>query len=58
MKPTFYLCLLGMTLLFATLWQYEMASKHTSMQLRVAAAQARRRRRPSPPRGRTAAPTM
>jgi heme exporter protein C len=57
MKPAFYLCLLGMILLFATLWRYEMASKHTSMQLR-----ALRRKlggeEAVAPRGRTAAPTM
>src|SRR6476646_2911144 len=57
MKPAFYLCLLGMILLFTTLWRYEMASKHTSMQLR-----ALRRKlggdEAIAPRGRTAAPTM
>ncbi len=57
MKPAFYLCLLGMILLFATLWRYEMASKHTSMQLRS----LRRKlggEEALAPRGRTAAPTM
>jgi hypothetical protein len=34
MQLPFYLCLIGMALLFATLWKYEMASKHTSAQLR------------------------
>ncbi len=57
MKPAFYLCLLGMILLFATLWRYEMASKHTSMQLR-----ALRRKlggdEALAPRGRSAAPNM
>ena len=37
--------LLGMALLFVTLWSYEMASKHTSRAAARAAAQARRRRR-------------
>jgi heme exporter protein C len=35
MRLTFYLSLLGMALLFVTLWKYEMASKQTSMQLRA-----------------------
>jgi heme exporter protein C len=35
MRLTFLVSLLGMTLLFATLWKYEMASKHASMQLKV-----------------------
>jgi heme exporter protein C len=34
MQLPFYLCLVGMALLFVTLWKYEMASKHTSAQLR------------------------
>jgi heme exporter protein C len=34
MQYTFYACLLGMTLLFLTLWKYEMTSKHASSQLR------------------------
>ncbi|MEA2253271.1 MAG: heme exporter protein [Solirubrobacteraceae bacterium] len=34
MEIPFYLCLLGMALLYVTLWRYEMASKHTSAQLR------------------------
>jgi heme exporter protein C len=57
MKPAFYLCLLGMILLFATLWRYEMASKNTSMQLRS----LRRKlggEEALAPRGRSAAPTM
>ncbi len=33
-RLTFYLSLLGMTLLFVTLWKYEMTSKHASAQLR------------------------
>jgi heme exporter protein C len=34
MRLTFLVCLAGMALLYATLWKYEMTSKHTSMQLR------------------------
>jgi len=34
MRYTFYVALLGMTLLFVTLWKYEMTSKHASSQLR------------------------
>jgi heme exporter protein C len=33
-RLTFYVSLLGMTLLFVTLWKYEMTSKHASSQLR------------------------
>ncbi len=35
MRLTFLVSLLGMALLFTTLWKYEMASKHASMQLKV-----------------------
>jgi heme exporter protein C len=35
MRLTFVVALLGMALLFATLWKYEMASKHASMELRA-----------------------
>jgi heme exporter protein C len=35
MQLPFYLCLIGMALLFVTLWKYEMASKHASTQLRA-----------------------
>jgi heme exporter protein C len=35
MQLPFYLCLLGMALLYITLWRYEMASKNTSFQLRA-----------------------
>ena len=57
MQLPFYLCLIGMALLFATLWKYEMASKHTSAQLRSlrrklggddAVAPQRAHRRPQP----------
>jgi heme exporter protein C len=34
MQLTFYVSLLGMTLLFVTLWKYEMTSKHARAQLR------------------------
>ena len=34
MQLPFYLCLIGMALLFATLWKYELASKHAREQLR------------------------
>jgi heme exporter protein C len=52
-RLTFYVSLLGMTLLFVTLWKYEMTSKHASSQLR-------RLKRilggDEEPRGRSAAP--
>ena len=57
MQLPFYLCLIGMALLFATLWKYEMASKHTSAQLR-----SLRRKLGGDdavaPHGRTAAPSL
>jgi heme exporter protein C len=34
MEWTFFASMLGMTLLFVTLWKYEMTSKHASSQLR------------------------
>jgi heme exporter protein C len=34
MELPFYLCLLGMAMLYVTLWKYEMTSKHASAQLR------------------------
>jgi heme exporter protein C len=34
MQIPFYLCLVGVALLYLTLWRYEMASKHASAQLR------------------------
>jgi heme exporter protein C len=57
MQVAFYVMLAGMVLLYATLWKYEMTSKHTSAQLR------RLRRKLAgddalAPRGRSAAPTM
>jgi heme exporter protein C len=35
MMLTFLVALVGMTLLFVTLWKYEMASKHTRAQVRA-----------------------
>jgi heme exporter protein C len=57
MQLPFYLSLVGMALLYATLWRYEMTSKNTSWQLRalrrkLAGDDAVR------PVGRTAAPTL
>jgi heme exporter protein C len=34
MKLAFYVCLLGIALLYATLWKYEMTSKNTSAQIK------------------------
>jgi heme exporter protein C len=57
MQLPFYLSLLGMALLYVTLWRYEMTSKHTSSQLR-----ALRRRLAGEdavaPVGRSAAPSL
>jgi heme exporter protein C len=57
MQLPFYLCLIGMALLYITLWRYEMASKNTSSQLR-----ALRRKLGGDdavaPVGRTAAPSL
>ena len=57
MRMTFLLSLVAMVCLFVTLWKYELASKHASMQLRPLQALARRRRR-GRPLARTAAPTQ
>lgn len=35
MRTAFLVCLLGMALLYITLWKYEMAHKHTTAQLRA-----------------------
>jgi heme exporter protein C len=35
MKLTFYVSLIGITLLYATLWKYEMAAKNARMQIRA-----------------------
>jgi heme exporter protein C len=57
MQWTFLACLAGMTLLYVTLWRYEMTSKNTSAQLR-----ALRRRLAGDdavaPAGRSAAPSL
>jgi heme exporter protein C len=57
MQLPFYLSLLGMALLYVTLWRYEMASKNTSAKLR-----SLRRKlggdEAAAPVGRTAAPTL
>jgi len=57
MKLAFYVCLVGMAALYVTLWKYEMASKHTSAQLR-----SLRRKLGGDdavaPQGRTAAPRL
>jgi heme exporter protein C len=54
-RLTFYVALLGMIMLFVTLWKYEMTSKHASAQLR-------RLKRllggDEEPRGRSAAPAL
>ena len=57
MQLPFYLSLLGMALMYVTLWRYEMTSKHTSSQLRT----LRRKLAGDDavaPVGRTAAPTL
>jgi heme exporter protein C len=57
MQWTFLVCLAGMTLLYVTLWRYEMTSKNTSAQLR-----ALRRKLAGDdavaPAGRSAAPSL
>jgi heme exporter protein C len=57
MALAFYVCLVGVALLFVTLWRYEITSKHATAQLR-----ALRRRLGGddavPRRGRSAAPQM
>jgi len=55
MRATFLLSLAAMTLLFVTLWKYEMTSKHASMQLR--ALRAKLSGEAVLPVGRSAAPT-
>jgi heme exporter protein C len=57
MKLAFVVCLIGMAGLYVTLWKYEMASKHTSAQLR-----SLRRKLAGDdavvPQGRSAAPSL
>jgi heme exporter protein C len=55
MRFTFLVALAGMTLLFVTLWKYEMTSKHASMQLR--ALRAKLSGEHVRPVGRSAAPS-
>jgi heme exporter protein C len=55
MQLPFYLSFLGMTLLYITLWRYEMASKNTSANLR---ALRRKLAGDDVPVGRTAAPSL
>jgi heme exporter protein C len=56
MQLPFYLCLLGMTLLFVTLWRYEIAAKLTRGRLR--ALKRRLGGEEMLPSGRSAAPTV
>ena len=56
MKVAFYTALVGMILLFVTLYRYEMTSKHTRAQLR--AIKRRLGGDPDAPRGRSAAPQV
>ena len=56
MKVAFYVCLLGMALLYATLWKYEMTSKNTSAQIK--ALRRRLTGEDGSAAGRSAAPTM
>jgi heme exporter protein C len=57
MRLTFLVCLAGMALLYATLWKYEMTSKHTSMQLRALRRKIAGDDAPLRP-GRSAAPSL
>ncbi|HEU4978848.1 MAG TPA: cytochrome c biogenesis protein CcsA [Solirubrobacteraceae bacterium] len=57
MRLAFLVCLAGMALLYVTLWKYEMASKHTSMQLRALKRKLAGDDVPLAP-GRSAAPSL
>ena len=46
---TFLVCLAGVALLFATLWKYEMASKHAAEQLRALRSRLAEAEAPGPP---------
>ena len=48
MRLTFFVSLIGIALLFATLWRYEMSAKNARMQTPAAAPHAARRRRARP----------
>src|SRR5437879_712869 len=56
MRFTFLVALAGMVLLFVTLWKYEMASKHATMQLRALRRKLAGEEEPVRAAGRTAAP--
>ena len=56
MRLTFYVALVGMVLLFVTLWKYEMTSKHAAMQLRALRRKLAGEDQPVRAAGRTAAP--
>jgi heme exporter protein C len=58
MRLTFLLSLAAMTLLFVTLWKYEMASKHASAQLRALRRKLAGEEPAPAPAGRSAAPAM
>ncbi len=53
---TFFVALVGVTLLFVTLWKYEMAAKHTRFELK--ALRRRLTGDPGPTSGRSAAPQV
>jgi heme exporter protein C len=57
MQVAFYVMLVGMALLYATLWKYEMTSKSTSWQLRRLRAKLAGDESGAP-RGRSAAPSL
>jgi heme exporter protein C len=57
MQLAFYVMLVGMALLYATLWKYEMTSKSTSWQLRRLRAKLVGDESGAP-RGRSAAPSL
>jgi len=56
MRLTFLVALAGMTLLFVTLWKYEMTSKHAAMQLRALRRKLAGEDEPVRATGRSAAP--
>ncbi len=56
MMLTFLVALVGMALLFVTLWKYEMAAKHARFQIK--ALRRRLTGEPAAPRGRSAAPQV
>jgi heme exporter protein C len=58
MRLTFLVALAGMTLLYITLWKYEMTSKHTSAQLRSLRRKLAGDDGDVPAAGRSAAPSL